>query len=493
MATEISSESHKILAISTLAYALTFAAWTMNGVLVTYLANQGIFEWDSIQTGWLIGLPVFTGALFRFPAGILTDKFGGKTMFIALMLISAVFFYSLSFATGFTSFALISLGCGLTGASFAIGVGYVSAFYPSNWQGRALGILGAGTGGAALTTLIAPYLLNVLTDEGLNPEGWRELPKIYAYVLLVTTALFAVFGKSKTVVKESKSLASILAPIKHGKVWRLGLYYFLVFGCYVALAQWLVPYFMNVYGVTLVMAGFLASAFSLPTALTRIVGGIMSDKHGAKKVVLFAFQATILLSALLMIPKMDIYTPGKGITSTVSGPVELVSETEIQVSGRSFSLRPQELAQERIDNPTGIAKYFPAKYSWNESVVEQGDNVGQKDLLARGVTLISFQADMWVFAAFAILLGAIWGAGMSGVFKYIPDYFPNEVGSVGGMVAFIGAMGGFICPILFGYLLKWTGLWSSSWFLILLLAIASLWILNNISYSYIPKESKEEV
>ncbi len=86
----------------------------------------------------------------------------------------------------------------------------------------------------------------------------------------------------------------------------------------------------------------------------------------------------------------------------------------------------------------------------------------------------SCQANVWIFAFLVILLGSIWGIGKAAVYKHIPDYFPEEVGVVGGMVGVLGGLGGFFSPIIFGYLLEWTGLWTSCWMFMLALSGASL-------------------
>ena len=75
-------KSHKNLFLNTFAFTVCFAAWMLNGVLVTYLSANQVFDWGPVQIGWLIGIPVLTGAIFRLPAGMLTDKFGGKPIYI---------------------------------------------------------------------------------------------------------------------------------------------------------------------------------------------------------------------------------------------------------------------------------------------------------------------------------------------------------------------------------------------------------------------------
>jgi NNP family nitrate/nitrite transporter-like MFS transporter len=114
---------------------------------------------------------------------------------------------------------------------------------------------------------------------------------------------------------------------------------------------------------------------------------------------------------------------------------------------------------------------MPTKDSWQTPVVAQGEAVKKRQLLAQGTTRIYFQANMWIYAVLVAVIGIVWGVGKASVYKLIANYYPSEVGVVGGMVGVIGGLGGFVCPIIFGYLLDWTGLWTSSWMLMLALSI----------------------
>jgi NNP family nitrate/nitrite transporter-like MFS transporter len=95
-------------------------------------------------------------------------------------------------------------------------------------------------------------------------------------------------------------------------------------------------------------------------------------------------------------------------------------------------------------------------------------------LLAKGTSRIYFQANVIMFAILVILIGSIWGIGSATVYKLIPVHFLSEVGVVGGMVGMLGALGGFFGPILFGYFLQGTGLWTSCWMFIFGLSVACL-------------------
>ena len=103
-------EAFIVLGMNTLAFTVCFAAWMMNGVLVTFLVDSGLHEWSKVQIGWLIGIPVLTGSITRLPVGILTDKYGGRRVYTVLMLLAAIPMYLLSYADSYWSFALASLG-----------------------------------------------------------------------------------------------------------------------------------------------------------------------------------------------------------------------------------------------------------------------------------------------------------------------------------------------------------------------------------------------
>lgn len=466
--------ANKTLILNTFAFTVCFAVWLLNGVLVTFLVENQVFDWTSVQVGWLIGIPVLTGALFRLPVGILTDKFGGKPIYVGLLLVCAIPMYMLSYANDFWTFALCSLGFGLAGTSFAVGIAYTSIWFPKKKQGFVLGVFGAGNAGAAITAMIGPKLLFYLTDGRANLEGWRVMPQIYAVVLVITAVIFFLLTQNKKPSTSTKTLVGMLRPLRDVMVWRFGLYYFLVFGCFVSFAGWLVPYYINVYQVDLATAGMLVAAFSLPTGIIRIFGGWLSDRIGARKVMYWVLSSSVFLSILLLIPKMDIYTTGKGVNAKQAGVVTEVTNSYVKVGMVEYDLL--ERNENRVNTEDGF-RVFPVKETWQESKVKLGDIIVKKQLIAEGVTYIYFQANLWIFAMFVFLMGIVWGIGMAAVYKHIPDYYPQEVGVVGGMVGVLGGLGGFVCPIIFGYLLVGTGMWSSSWlFMLFLSGICLLWM-----------------
>lgn len=474
-----SSTAHRILFFNTVSFMICFAAWMINGVLVTYLVNNGVFKWNALEVGWLLGAPVLVGAVLRLPVGVLTDRFGGKMVTTAVLLLSALPMFLLSTANSYWGFLLCSMGFGLAGSCFAAGVAYTALWYPKEKQGTALGIYGAGNMGASLTTLFAPSILETLTNNGANLDAWRTLPQLYALILVVTAAVFFVGVKDKR-PDGVKTLAQRMAPLKERRVWRFGLYYFFVFGSIVALSQWLIPYYVNVYSLSIVSAGFMVSAFSFPAGFFRMVGGWLSDRYGARVVLFWVLGITIIMLVLLLLPRMEIKSPGQGVMAAKPGTVTSVSDTLIQVDDALYVVHrkkehePHTMIRFGIHNDTEGFLLLPNATTWQEPIVKVGDNVTKGQLLAKGLTLIYFQANQWIFFVIALIIAMMMGLGTAAVFKYISDYYPTNIGTVGGIVGVIGGLGGFIDPIIFGYLLGVTGVWTTCWLFLLVIGLIAI-------------------
>lgn len=481
-----------VLAMNTLSFTVCFAVWMMNGVLVTYLVSTGLYNWDKSQMAMLMATPVLTGSLLRLPVGLLTDRFGGRIVYFMLMLLTALSLCFVYFADSFAAFLLCALGFGLSGASFAVGIAYTSVWFPKERQGTALGIFGAGNAGAAVTTLLAPTVIKWLTAGGANPDGWRYLPLIYAAALVAMAVVFYAFTWTRVVEGgRTRTLRQQLHPLRDMRVWRFGLYYFLVFGAFVALAQWLVPYYVAAYGLSLAAAGLFASIFSLPSGAIRAVCGWITDKVGARTSLYWTFGACALFSFLLIFPQMQMRTPGEGMLARAPGTVVSISDSEMTVrnprSGREDVYRLRAGEQHDSQSARAANEFLPLPHisSWQEWAGTTddsgnarpfaiGDTIAAKQLLARGVTDVYFQANVYIFTALVLLLGLAMGLGKAAVYKHIPVYFPKDVGAVGGLVGVIGGLGGFFCPIIFGMLLDATGVWTTCWLFLFALSVVCL-------------------
>lgn len=396
-------EQRRSLAISTVAFTVCFAVWTIFSIIGIRIRQE--LHLSETEFGVLLGTPILVGSLIRIPLGIWADRFNRRMIFAATMLFAALATFLLTYAHSYPQILVAALGVGIAGGTFAVGIAYVSRWFPPEKQGLALGIFGAGNVGAAVTTFLAPFVLVAL--------GWQVVAQIWAAALVVT-AIFFWFATKDDPVLIARQRAGVapaslwheLEPLKNIQVWRFGLYYFFVFGTFVALALWLPHYLVEVYGLDIRVAGMLAAFFSVPASLFRAYGGHLSEVYGARKVLYWTLLVSVTATFLLAYPPTDYVVHGANGT-----------------------------------------------YAFH---IEMG-------LAAFSVTLF--------------VLGFFLALGKAAVFKHIPIYYPDNVGSVGGLVGMIGGLGGFVLPIIFGVLLDLTGLWTSCFMaLFVLVGAALIWM-----------------
>jgi len=295
-----------VLIVSTFAFTICFMVWMMFAVLGVPL--QKILGLNETQTMILAATPVLSGSLIRVPLGIWTDKYGGRMVFFVLMIATVIPIYMMQYATAYWHFIVIGLFIGLAGGSFSVGTPYVARWFERDQQGMAMGIFGAGNAGSSLTKLIAPAIIAW--------AGWQMVPQVYAGIMLATAILFWVFSYSdpKHLVSSNVTLASQLKLMKDPAVLRYCQLYSVVFGGYVALALWMVKYYVNEYGFGLAQAGFLAMCFSLPGGVLRAFGGYLSDKFGALKVTWAVMWVCWVAFFVLSYPQTDL------VVQTTMGP-----------------------------------------------------------------------------------------------------------------------------------------------------------------------------
>ena len=295
----------RVLLVSTLAFAICFAAWLMFGV--TGIPIRKELGLNASEFGLLTATPVLTGALFRLPLGIWTDRFGGRIVMFILLIVCAVPLWLSSYATALWQFLLLGLALGLVGASFAVGTPYTSRFFPKEKKGLAMGVFGAGTTGAAINMFVAPPLVAAF--------GWQSVPRVYAVALVVTAALFWLVsapdpGRSGTAIPIRQQLAVLRDP----RVWKYCQYYSIVFGGFTAVSVWMPQYFVNEYHFPIGRAALMAASFALPAGVLRALGGYLSDRFGAHNVTWWVLWVAWICLFLLSYPQTDF------VIQTIRGP-----------------------------------------------------------------------------------------------------------------------------------------------------------------------------
>lgn len=390
-------QRRRALGASTIAFTACFAVWTIFSIIGIRIQKE--LGLNDTEFGLLIGTPILTGAVSRLFIGVLSDRFGGRKVMALVMFTAAAAAFLLSYARTYPEFLFAALFMGVAGGSFASGVAYVARWFPPKRAGTALGIFGMGTLGAAITNF-SSFLMVAL--------GWVAVARIWSAALALVAVGFFLFTKEDPVTAdrrgaEAPSFAAQLSPLAKLQVWRFSMYYFFVFGAFVALSLWLPRYYIGAYGISVAKAGMLATAFSLPGSVLRAFGGWLSDKFGARTIMYWTFGVSIVATFLLSYPTTHYVVQG------IKGPVEFT--------------------------------------------------------LAMGVV---------PFAMLTFVLGMFMSFGMAAVYKHIPVYYPDNVGSVGGLVGMIGGLGGFALPIAFGAMADLTGVWTSCFMLLFVLVAGAM-------------------
>lgn len=297
---------NSVLAMNTFGFTVMFAVWVVFAIVGIQIRKE--LSLGETEFAVLVALPVLTGSLLRLPVGMATDWYGGRPIFTALLAFTALPLLLLTVADRYWQYLGLGLLIGLSGTSFAVGIAYTSAWFPQRLQGTALGIFGAGNTGASLTKLLAPGLMTVVPAGGIAfvPGGWRFVPFVYAVAVLVSAAVYWTFTFTDHAHRKKAPLREMLAPLRHLRVWRFSLYYFLVFGGYVALSLWLPKYYMDVYGFELRTAALLTALFVFPSGIIRAPGGWLSDRFGARTVMYGVLATCVVTSFVLMLPDAQI-------------------------------------------------------------------------------------------------------------------------------------------------------------------------------------------
>ncbi len=374
--------ARRALICSVLAFAWCFAIWCLYAAVGLELAAE--LKFSATEYGLFVSAPIVTGALLRFPAGLLTKTKDPRVLWMGLMLLLIPALLLLPYAQ--TMLSLISLGLwlGISGVSFTFGIQYVSAFYPPASQGTVMGLFGTGNAGAALSLFLVPQL-----------EKW-QLPistgAVYALLTGLVLLFFYLYSPAMPALTQPKtaqssrmdaapaqSLMSGLQLLKEMRLWRFSLYYYFVFGSFLALLLWLPHYYMQAYQLSASDAMTFTLFFVITSSMARALGGWLADQYGGRAVNWGVFWICLICLFILSYP-----------------PTSLVIH--------------------------GIEK---------EVVLEININI-------------------WLFTILIFVIGIAQGLGRASVFRTLYDYYPEQLGTAGGMVAAIGALGGCTLPLMFG-------------------------------------------
>src|SRR4051795_5717274 len=176
----------RAVVLATISFALSFAAWGLIGGLASVFA--GLYHLSASEIALLVAVPVLLGSLARLPMGILTDRFGGRSVFTALLLFSSLATFIVPLAASYKSLLMAAFLVGMAGSSFSVGAAFVSRWTPAARQGTALGVYGLGTMGQSLAVFVGPVVATQL--------GWETTFRGTSALLLAWAVVYVVLARN---------------------------------------------------------------------------------------------------------------------------------------------------------------------------------------------------------------------------------------------------------------------------------------------------------
>jgi MFS transporter, NNP family, nitrate/nitrite transporter len=301
------------LVLATWVSAINFWAWNMIGPLSTTYA--GDLSLSSTEASILVATPILVGALGRIVVGALTDRYGGRVMFIAVSLASIVPVLAVGAAGSAGSYPLlVAFGffLGIAGTIFAVGIPFANNWYEPARRGFATGVFGMGMVGTALSAFFTPRFV-----------GWFGL---FTTHVIVAVALAATAGLCILVMRNAPQFEPNTDPVvpklktaaRLPVTWEMSFLYAVVFGGFVAFSNYLPTYIKTIYGFSAVDAGARTAGFALAAVLARPVGGALSDRIAPKYVVLASLSGVAVLAFIAVFqPPPDVWSAATFITLAV--------------------------------------------------------------------------------------------------------------------------------------------------------------------------------
>lgn len=339
-ATELDTRTaSRMLVLATLGFMLCFWAWSLISPLGSIFATE--FGLSSIQQSLIVATPVVVGSLGRIPVGSLTDRFGARAMFplVSALTIPPVLFIGLA-GNSYPAVLIGGVFLGLGGTSFAVGVPFVNSWFALERRGLAIGIFGAGTGGTA----IAAFSTVQIADRWGRPAPFL--------LVAVVLALYAICARLLLRNPPGR-------PVPTGSMWRttiqtlgrpitlqLSWLYAIAFGGFVAFSVYLPTYLTNAYQLKHSDAALRTAGFVVLAVAARPLGGWLSDRFGAVKVLLVCYlgAAAFAVVTALELPLVPLATIGFLGLAAVLGAA----------AGAVFALVGRRVTPGKVGSVTGV-------------------------------------------------------------------------------------------------------------------------------------------
>ena len=259
------------LYVSFFYFACSCCIWVMNGAMAPFISEA--YQLSPAQKGIMLSIPIFAGAFMRFPLGILAQYVGRKNAtLIEMVLIIVALLYGYFFVSSYNSLLAMGVLLGVAGASFGVALSLGSGSFPARYKGLAMGLVGAGNVGTAVSVLVAPALA--------QRYGWQSVYGFAAAFMLLPILAMVLFAKEPDDVDKHATFKEHIACLFEKDGWAFSIIYAVSFGGFIGLATFLPSYYYDQFGVSKVQAGQLSMLAAFMGAAVRVFGGWISDHWG---------------------------------------------------------------------------------------------------------------------------------------------------------------------------------------------------------------------
>lgn len=273
-------------------FSFSCCIWVLNGAMAPFISET--FNLSPAQKGLMLSIPIIAGALMRFPLGLLSQYIGRKNAtLVEMAMIAVAMLFGFFFVKSFNDLLAMGVLLGIAGASFGVALSLGSGSFPPRHKGLAMGLVGAGNVGTAVSVLIAPPLAQAF--------GWVAVYGIAAAAISIPMIVMIVFAKEPPDLDKHASFKQHIACLYEKDGWAFSLIYAVTFGGFIGLATFLPTYYYDQFSVSKVQAGQLTMLAAFMGAALRVFGGWISDRWGGVNtlsVVLITISATLVLCGL---------------------------------------------------------------------------------------------------------------------------------------------------------------------------------------------------
>ncbi len=345
-------------------FGFSCCIWVLNGAMAPFISET--FQLSPAQKGLMLSIPIFAGALMRFPLGVLAQYIGRKNAtLVEMSLIAVAMAFGFFFVSSFNDLLAMGVLLGIAGASFGVALSLGSGWFPPQYKGLAMGIVGAGNVGTAVSVLIAPPLAQWL--------GWQAVYGVAGVAILLPMGIVALFAKEPPDVDAHAGFRHHIACLFEKDGWVFSLIYGVTFGGFIGLTTFLPSYYYDQFSVSKVQAGQLTMLAAFMGAALRVAGGWISDRWGglntltvvlsvvAVSLVCIGFSSgSLVVTTLLLMLCFAALGAGNGALFQL---VPLRWPTTTAVAGSMIG-EIGALGGGLVPNAMGLSKQYAGTYAW---------------------------------------------------------------------------------------------------------------------------------